>query len=261
MKFIKTAICLCISLLFEQNIQAQKNLDLTGKTLTLGIKSNEGNNGNAVVYNPDKDLYYAAFAGNSTYPIETFGSTGQNLYQGKTGQDIRGLWYNSKTENLEANCYNDIGFITIKTDSRGYAGTGSEIIYSGMNQPSKQSCGNIDKKGEQILYYYNGSIVSYDRETGKSNGAKIYLEMPTVLDNINTTTFIYTGKKKMEIGLLNFEHKEVYLFNLKTGEHSATVKLPADAVTNGVFRFAFANGHIFLYDGDSRSWTGYQLFD
>ena len=69
-----------------------------------------------------------------------------------------------------------------------------------MNQPSAQACGNIDRKGEQILYYTNGSVVGYDRETGKQTDLKVYLETPTSLDNINTTAFIYTGKKKMEIG-------------------------------------------------------------
>jgi hypothetical protein len=88
----------------------------------------------------------------------------------------------------------------------------------------------------------------------------IYLNMPTSLENINTTAFIYTGTKKMEIGLLNHAHKEIYLFNLKNGEHMATVKLPGDAITHNVFRFAYANGYIFLYDQDTRSWTGYQLF-
>ncbi|MCT4622685.1 MAG: hypothetical protein N4A46_03600 [Schleiferiaceae bacterium] len=258
MKLASVSLALLLAIPF---VSAQKNLDLTGKTLNLPIISSSGNNGNAVVYNKDKDLYYAAYAGNAAYPVETFNSQGANLYQGKTGADIRGLWYNPKTQNLEANGYNDFGFITIKTDSRGYAGTGTETIYKGMNQPSAQACGNIDRKGEQILYYTNGSVVGYDRETGKQTDLKVYLETPTSLDNINTTAFIYTGKKKMEIGLLNYAHKEVYFFNLKNGEHTATVKLPGDAVTHNIFRFAFANGYIFLYDKESRSWTGYQLFD
>lgn len=259
MKPMYSLLALTIVLAFSLKSVAQKNLELTGKTLNLKIKSSSGNNGNAVVYNADKNFYYAAFAGNEVYPLETFDENGNNLYQGETGADIRGLWYNPKTKNLEANGYNDFGFITIKTDSRGYAGTGTETIYKGMNQPSAQSCGNIDKKGDNILYYYKGAIVGYERETGRKSDLSIYLYMPTTLENINTTAFIYTGQKKMEIGLLNHAHKEVYLFNIKNGDHTATIKLPSDAATHNQFRFAYANGYIFLYDSDSRSWTGYEF--
>ena len=260
MKFVQIATALVVSLFLSQNALAQKNIELTGKTLTLQLKGTEGKNGNAVVYNPDKDLYYATIAGNADYPLETFSENGENLYQGETGIDVRGVWYNSKTKNLEANCYDAIGYYVIKTDSRGYAGTGTEEILPGRNQPSANACGNIDRKANQVLFYHSGSIVGYERETGQKSDMSIYLNLPTKIDNINTTAFIYTGKKKMEIGLLNFEHKEVYLFNIKSGEHTATVKLPIESITHNRFRFGYANGYIFLFDVEARKWTGYQIF-
>ena len=260
MKFSKLVALSAITFFLSSSLSAQKNLELTGKTLTLQLKGSEGKNGNAVVYNSDKALYYASIAGNETYPLETFSESGENLFQGETGVDVRGVWYNSNSKNLEANCYDELGYYVIKTDSRGYAGTGTEEILSGRNQPSANSCGNIDSKGKQVLFYHSGSIVGYDRATGQKSDMSIYLSLPTTQENINTTAFIYTGKKKMEIGLLNFEHKEVYLFNVKSGEHTATVKLPSDAKTHNRFRFGYSNGYIFLFDIDSRSWTGYQLF-
>jgi hypothetical protein len=260
MNFSKLVALSAFTFFLSHSIFAQKNLELTGETLSLQLKGMEGKNGNAVIYNPDKELYYASIAGNEIYPLETFDLNGKNLFQGETGADVRGVWYNSKTKNLEANCYSEIGYYVIKTDSRGYAGTGVEEILSGMNQPSPNSCGNIDNKGNTVLFYHSGSIFGYNRETGKKSDMSIYLNMPTTLENINTTAFIYTGKKKMEIGLLNYQHKEVYLFNIKSGEHTATVKLPIDAVTHNRFRFGFANGYIFLFDIDTRVWTGYQVF-
>ena len=260
MKILKTLSIVGLSIL-SSSVFSQKIIELTNNTLNLQIIQKSGNNGNGVVYNSDKDLYYAAYAGNKAYPLETFSATGTNLHQSSPGVDIRGLWYNPNTQNLEANCYKEIGYYTIKTDSRGYGGTGTDLIYSGKNQPDDNSCGNIDKKGRTILYYSKGAILSYDRETGKSVGERVDLEIPTSIENINTTTFIYTGEKKMEIGLLNYNHKEVYLFSQKNGAHTATIKLPSSAITSSRFRFSFANGYLFLYDSDTRSWTGYQLFE
>lgn len=252
----------CLILLTPFSItHAQKLIPITDKTITLSIKQESGTNGNAVVYNADKQLYYASYAGNSSYPLETFDANGNNLHQGKTGVDVRGLWWNPKTKDLETNAYKDGGLFIIKTDSRGYGGVGSQNVYSGQHQPDDNSCGDIGKKGDEIFFLNENWVYSYDRETGEKTSRNIKLDIPTNLNNINYTSFIYTGKKKMEVGVLNYAHNEVYLFNLKNGSHTGTIKLPSDAETNYVFRFSYANGYIFLYDKESRSWTGYQVFE
>ena len=238
----------------------QKNIDITSKRMHLSIEQSKGTNGTAVAFNPDKKLYYAAIAGNTAYPLETFDENGKNVYQTTTQADVRGMWWNVKTQNLQINGYSDFGIITIKTDSRGFAGTGTETILKGLHQPSGNSCGVADKKGKVIYYYDKGAVYTYDSNTGEKL-KKVYLSVPTSLDNINYTTVIYTGIKKMEVGILNYEHNEVYLFNVKKGDHTATIKLPGDAVTYSAFRFSYANGFIFLYDVDARNWIGYQVFD
>ena len=114
MKFSKLVALSAITFFLSSSLSAQKNLELTGKTLTLQLKGSEGKNGNAVVYNSDKALYYASIAGNETYPLETFSESGENLFQGETGVDVRGVWYNSNSKNLEANCYDELGYYVIK---------------------------------------------------------------------------------------------------------------------------------------------------
>jgi hypothetical protein len=61
-----------------------------------------------------------------------------------------------------------------------------------------------------------------------------------------------------EYALLNYQKKMVYLFNRTNGALAFTMKLPKEAITSDLFRFAYANDHIWLYDVNSRSWTGYQ---
>ena len=51
-----------------------------------------GSNAGGVAYNPGFDVYYAAIAGNPTFPYETFNSAGTSLYQTTTGFDFRGVW-------------------------------------------------------------------------------------------------------------------------------------------------------------------------
>ena len=78
--------------------------------------------------------------------------------------------------------------------------------------------------------------------------------------NINRTSMIYTGVKKHEYGFFDYKAKKVHRVNKKIGEISATVNLPSDAVTNDMFRFAYANGYVFLNDTQERAWTGYKIF-
>lgn len=230
------------------------------ESITLQIKDSLGTNGSMVAYNPEKQLYYAVIAGNSMYPLEVFNSAGKNLYSTEAGNDMRGLWWNPKKKQLEGNGYGETGITGLLIDDQGYPSVGSTTIYSGSeHQPDANSCGVYD--GKKTIYYFDGEYVRmYSRSSGELTKTLDIDYSSISKDNLNATSMIYTGVKGMEIGLLDYSNNKVYLMNKKTGSLAATVSLPSSAVTNYSFRFAYANKHVFLYDIDARSWTGYKIF-
>lgn len=234
---------------------AQKTYTAT-KDITLTFTSDEGTNGSAVVWDSYRNIYYAVIAGNSAYPLESFSENGKPLQSGQTFVDVRGLWYNTKTKNLEGNGPGETGIFNIITNDTGLPET-SNVIIAGQFQPDYQSVGAFDSKKQLIYYYYDGMIYFYKRKAGKSAGSIEIRNCPKDFESINTTSLIFTGRKGEEFGLLDID-KKVYLFDLK-GNYKATIELPEDAITYKIFRFSFANGKVWLYDVDSRTWSGYSF--
>ncbi len=236
------------------SINAQKMY--TAKVaVSLKFQSKDGTNASAVTWNPIKKVYYSVIAGNASFPLESYNSAGEQINTEEAGIDARGLWYNSKTKQLEGNGQGETGIFSIKwnTSSKNKE---VKILIEGKNQPANQCVGAFDSKKQLIYYYYDGKIYSYLRKNGKQKSVINLTNCPVESENINSTSVIFTGNKGEELGLLDYELQKVYLLNLK-GQHKATIILPEDALTNNSFRFSYANNLIWLYDVDSRSWTGY----
>jgi hypothetical protein len=229
------------------------------KTIVLKVGQTSGFNGTSVAYNPNKKLYYIAIAGNSDYPLEVFDETGAHLYNGKTHFDMRGMWWNKDKATLEANGYSGYGISSYQLNASGYPDAEPEQLTKLSLQPDAQSVGTYDYINKHIIYYNDGELIKVKRSDFSKIGT-VNLSLPVSKDFINQTTVIYTGVAGKEVGLLDYENKKVYLFDIKTGKLTHTVNLPADAITHSMFRFSFANGYIWLYDTDSRSWTGYKLY-
>jgi hypothetical protein len=243
---------------FSPKLKMVKELE---PSIKLKFQNQEsGTYANAVVYNPKVNMYYASYGGNAGYPLETFDKNGKQLYTTTTGADMRGMWWNSKTEKLEGNCYSDGGIVSIEIKSNGYAGGNPKTVMSGRHQPDDQSAGAFDDVDNQILFYKDGKIYKYGRLNGDYVGVMKLQDMPADLDKIDYNTLIFTGQPKVEIGILNFVDKEIYFFDKKEGTLTKTLKLPADAPCSDRMRFAFANNHVWLYDHDVRTWIGYKLF-
>ncbi len=97
---------------------------------------NAGSNGGSVCWDPVVKKYYAAFAGNTLYPLAVFDATGKLLSDPELSamQDTRGLWYNSVTKKVSGNTYNDNGWFYYTTNAKGIP-TGYNTTVSGMRQP------------------------------------------------------------------------------------------------------------------------------
>jgi hypothetical protein len=233
-------------------------IDFPRASLNLHFEQESGTNASSVTYNPTAQLYYSLIAGNEDYPLEVFNMDGINVYQTNAGRDMRGLWWNSKSNLLEGNCYGDGGIISFPLNDKSLPTIGAQILYAGGNhQIGENNCGVYDSKKKQTLYYRDGIVYKYKKgkQVGSLNLAVYNLE------NINSLSMIYTGVKSMEYGVLDFQNKKVYLFSSKTGKRTATITLPSDAVTHSHFRFSYANNYVFLYDVEKRSWVGFKIFN
>ncbi len=257
-----TLIVLCISLvmLAFTACKNQKLLEKTTITLELKHQIKDGTNGMAVTYNANKKIYYAALGGSANFPIEVFDKTGKRISGNEAGADVRGMWWNTSTKQLECNTYgrSSTSFIAFNLDeNNGIEGTTNKITKRDI-QPSLHSVGAYDFNNKLILFYNNGKLYKVNRSNFEKIGST-KLKLPVDRDYINSTTIIYTGFPKKDVGVLDYENKKVYLFNSNTGEHTHTVTLPQNAVTKSMFWFSYANGYVWLYDKRSRSWTGYKI--
>ena len=252
----KTPFVLIVLLIGLSAVYAQKSYK-AAEVLTLEFALSDGTNASAVTWNPDKKVYYSVIAGNASFPLETFDEFGEQINSNEAGVDARGLWYNLKTKQLEGNGQAETGIFTIGFDNSGERKS-VKILLEGKNQPENQSVGAFDSKKQIIYYYSDGKIYSYLRKNGKQKSSLNITNSQIDIGNINATTVIFTGIKNQELGLLDYNSQKVYLFNLK-GKHNATINLPENALTNDAFRFSFANNYVWLYDIDTRTWTGYSF--
>ena len=259
MKLKKYLLLIIFSLGMTVAAVAQSLITNPSRTLTLSMNGEEGTRGASVTWNPKLKYYYAVFAGNADYPMETFSSTGDHISTLKATSDMRGIWWNKKTKQLEGNCYSDAGTVKIDLSASGFAGGSSERINKDSYQPNAHAVGDYDAKKKMIIYLDGNTVVKVDRATGKSSST-LKLSLPTGLGNINETSVVYTGKKKMEYAVFNHSKQKVYLFNSKTGELTGTVQLPNNVPQPDSFNFSFANNHVFLFDTRARKWYGFKIF-
>jgi len=272
-----------LTLLSAYSVNAQIARTLT-KTITLemprksyigsaGQDSMPGTRGGAVVWHPIQRKYYAAFAGNPTYPLAVFDATGKRLSDDDqtTLEDLRGLWYNSKLKKICGNGYNDIGWFSYQLNEKGMP-VDHEIFASGANQPGQQSIGVYSASTNtvcfllaQYVYVYNengvqqlDSIIRLYPGISRSEDINKDDDGSTANKNYSTNVLMYTGIPKAEFGLLNAVERQVELYDRHTGLMTQKLKLPDELNTWLAFNFSYANGTYWAFDQDTRTWTGYK---
>jgi hypothetical protein len=238
-----------------------------------GKDSLPGKRGAAVAWHPLQKKYYAAFAGNTTFPLAVFDISGKHLSSDDlmTMEDLRGLWYNPKLKKLCGNAYSDYGWFSYILDSNGIP-VKIEVYAEGMNQPDKQSIGTYNEKSNLVCFLNGTKIEMYNAEAMMEEDSTIQLypgisRKEDIIESNDETYFneyynfnvlIYTGISKAEFGLLNINDKQVELYNRKTGLLTQKLKLPADVETYNSFNFSYANGIFWSFNMDTRIWTGYK---
>jgi hypothetical protein len=231
-----------------------------------------GTRGASVVWHPLQKKYYAAMAGNVSYPLCVFDATGKRLSADEhtTQADIRGLWYNPANKAIEGNQYSDYGWFRYSLDAKGMIKEVEET-QEGMNQPGEQNVGAYNAAKKQVLFLKGSQVYFYSAATAmlidslplhwgktKAEGAGDDEDISYAPEGYNSSTVIYTGIAGGELGLLNIAEMKVELYDIKSGFLTKALPLPEDAIAEPTFNFAFANGIFWLFDMEGRVWMGYK---
>jgi hypothetical protein len=232
-----------------------------------------GTRGAGVCWNPLTQKYYAAFAGNTGFPMGVFTAAGK-IISGDTVatmEDIRGIWYDAAINKIMANGYNDIGWINYELDKAGMP-THYYYKYLGMNQPNMQSVGAYDNKMKKVLFLDGSRVMLYEGTSmaaavkdsvqihwgrKKAEGAGDNEGELKVNEDYNGNV-VATNIKDAEFGFLNITSKQIELYDYKGGFLQQTLKLPDTAPVEALFNFANSNGIYWLFDIANRKWIGYK---
>lgn len=261
MKSIFTTIFSVLFLLAIMPSMNAQPIDNPQKDLVLVINSESGNNGVAVAYNSKAKLYYTAFAGNAQYPLEVFTEEGKNVYSSDIGFDIRGMYFNAKSNCLVGNLYNDGGYYRIMLNQAGIPTGQSENYLKGLHQPSDQAGGNFDTK-KNLMYCFNEmQIYQYSMKDG-SLKKQIPLTgfSERVYESCITGFILFTGEKGYEFMLVDNINNKIYFFNSK-GTYVKMVYFSPDEYLHDYYNMSYANKRLWCYNKDSRKWTSYKLFN
>ena len=238
-----------------------------------GEDSLPGKRGAAVVWHPIQKKYYAAFAGNYSFPLAVFDAAGKRLSDKDQTclVDTRGIWYNPKLKRICGNGYSDIGWFSHFLNAKGIPDSAS-VYAAGMNQPGEQSIGTYNDKSNLVCFLDGQHIYMYNADAMQEEDSTIRL-YPGIskADDINkdddgttqkygysSNVLIYTGIPKAEFGLLNVNETQVELYNKKTGLLTQILKLPSEVVTYPVLNFSYTNGTYWAFNQDTRKWAGYK---
>ncbi len=230
-----------------------------------------GANGASIAYHPKEKLYYAAQAGNMEFPLVIFNPNGKVVSgeEQNTLIDVRGLWYNPKTKQLEGNAYKDFGWFSYELNSNGLPEK-LKMKKEGSYQPDDNSAGVLNTDDNEVLFLDGLNIVCYSTD-GNDKRKSIQLHFGAMNENDATTlsladfeqtynirSIIYTGTKGAEIGLLNVAKKQVELYDIKSGYMSQVIKLPIEFEVETFFNFSYSNGIYWVFDKQKRMWNGYR---
>lgn len=229
MKNIFTALSIFGSLF----LNAQDCTLSLGETLKLAFPDGDGTNGACVTYDAGQNQYHASFAGNGEFPYCIFDKNGKMLREKTAGEDVRGIWINKD-------------------------GSVGMNIYNGVNQPDAQAVGAYNAKKNEVIYYHEGSIYIYKNSSDAPKPKKVDLKISNT-DVINNTSVGYTGMKKKEVVLLDYENSKLLFFDIKSGKQTACAVIPAVVILEGSFNFAFCNGMAWFFSIDNREWAGYKV--
>jgi hypothetical protein len=243
-------------------LSAQCSL-LSTATEDISLTSSSGGTGNrsGLAFHPLFNLYYSVNAGSAAYPIDTYNAEGVLIDSISQGFDYRGLWYNPENGQLEGNGFGSTGIFnqSLNLITGIPNGTGNNIFSA--NQPNNQSCGVLDTERNEIIYYYESQIHRFDRDDNSLISTHNITGLPSNAEILNNNSVAYTGCSQYEYGVYDNVNKQLLLLSNVNFIVNAIVDLPETAPDAPSFKMAYTNGLFWLYDGTTRIWHSYRIFD
>jgi hypothetical protein len=244
------------------------NAVVAAADVTLQTGGGGNTNRTAVVYNPLLNIYYAADAGNSSYPLETYsvagaGGTGFGplVLSTTQGADYRGYWWNPIIGKPEGNTFGSGGVYSNSLNASGYA-VAPVTLMNGATMPNSQSCGSADFVKNIIYYYDAGTIYRYNKSTNTLISSNAISGLPAPTSNLNSYAVAFTGLPGSELAVYDYINKAVYFLNATNAAYSASCALPSSAPAASSFKMGWANNRLFLFDGVSLgNWYGYPVLN
>jgi hypothetical protein len=240
------------------------------ETMRLKMPDGEGSNGTAVVWHPDLEKYYAAFAGNEGYPLAVFDKKGNRVSADDlvTGFDVRSLWYDAKHSQILGNGYAEAGWFRVELNKKPTIPVAKNLKV-GQFQPEEHSVGMWDS-GEKSVCFLEADTRSIVFFNEKFQENKRLLLQPGITEEANMTTFgelptdynsstaIALGNKKTNFGLYHSLDGQIECYEKDKGLLTEVWKLPTDAPKVPIFNLAYANNIVWLFDQENRTWIGYK---
>jgi len=255
---MKNVVILFLALAAVAQGYSQKTVSLK-KALELKMPGETGTNGAAVVWHPVLKRYYAAFAGNATFPFAVFDSKGVIKSQPELscGDDLRGMWYNPATKGLEANLYGGEEVISIPLDKDGFPLEAHENLTTWQDQYNEQGVASFDPTSKKLLYLDEDHINVIDPEDDYLMGDEIKLPTDLLTKSLHST-MVVTGGAKPQYAFLDYDEKKIYLVNRTTLKVEGTLALPKETIVKNFLNFSYANGIYWIFDIENRKWVGYK---
>lgn len=224
--------------------------------IVLQMPDGNGSNGASVAFHPKFKYYYAAFAGNATFPLAVFDLKGKSIFdEAETLADMRGIWYNPKTNSLECNTFSDGGIFKMVLDKKGLP-TMIDELFEGVNQPDEQSVGTYDPSTNKVYFFSvdDQVVYTYDRQNFEYESDKSLSGISA--DSELNNTVIFTGIPQKEWGILDLNTHTILLFDKKTGKKTGSWKLPKETPLEAFFNFSYSNNIVWIFDKTYRKWIG-----
>ncbi len=263
---------------FNPSSHAQKKTGLY-ETLSLVMPTDPGARGASVAWHPKLKRYYAPKSGNTEYSMAIFDAKGKLVSPPglETQFDIRGFWYSPVLKTFCANGYGDNGWVSYELDKKGIPVSTNKLVDE-MTQPDEQSVGTFDEKNNLVYFLEGQNVIIYDAETQKKKGKiRLYINKKAdanqqagdqgsdgsnsdrvTPENINNSTVVYTGIPKAEFALLDFEEKEIQLYDKNTGYITQELSLPVNAPAQEMLCFSYCNKMYWLFDMKTKTWKAYK---
>lgn len=247
-----------------QTAVGQQSLQLT-KVMELQVQGEGGSNGASIAWHAVGKKYYAAMAGNASYPLCVFSENGTLLSPADNASmvDVRGLWFNAKKAKIQGNAFGEDGWFEYILNAQGIP-TDFKKMVEGASQPDDQCVGTFSSKTNEVIFFDGMDIYFYDAITGEVKESISFDQVLTnsgialsEKENYNTRSILFTGKPGQELGMLNVEKKQLELFSLE-GKRSLILKVPSNQNVYASFNMAYSNGMYWFFNKDNRKWIGYK---